>query len=229
MPEPIMAFKANDSLTEQIARYLEQRIIQGEMPPGERIQELRIAAELEVSRGSVREALLILQRRHLVEIYPRRGAVVTSISPQDVRDFFDLWLMLLERAASDLCLSWKEKDLAALSVLAARMGECQENQDWKGFYQQAMAFLQQLYDCTRNRYLADTLNDLFPQTQRSLYAIMRAGQAQIPQTHAFFENLVSAMRARKPGQIHQMIAAFGGNYSLLAQEAAEALDDTAGM
>jgi len=74
-----MTFKAKESLTEQIAHHLEQRIILGEMGPGERIQELRIAAELDVSRGSVREALLLLQRRHLVDIFPRRGAMVASI------------------------------------------------------------------------------------------------------------------------------------------------------
>ena len=75
-----MSFKPNDSLTEQIARFLGKQIIGGDMQPGERIQELRIAAELNVSRGSVREALLILQRRHLVDIYPRRGAIVASIA-----------------------------------------------------------------------------------------------------------------------------------------------------
>ena len=53
-----MTFKANDSLTEQIARFLGKRIILGEMTAGERIQELRIAAELDVSRGSVREACM---------------------------------------------------------------------------------------------------------------------------------------------------------------------------
>lgn len=58
-----------DSLSEQIARHIGEQIISGELVEGERIQELRIAKELDVSRGSVREALLLLERTHLIEIF----------------------------------------------------------------------------------------------------------------------------------------------------------------
>ena len=54
-----MRFQAPESLSEQIAQHLGQRIMTGELRPGERIQELKVAGELNVSRGSVREALLI--------------------------------------------------------------------------------------------------------------------------------------------------------------------------
>ena len=71
---------AQQCLAEQIADRIAQQIITGELLEGERIPELRIAKEMQVSRGSVREALLLLQRTHLIEIYPRRGAIVTEIS-----------------------------------------------------------------------------------------------------------------------------------------------------
>ncbi|MDZ4296734.1 MAG: GntR family transcriptional regulator, partial [Moraxellaceae bacterium] len=66
-----MSFRATESLALQIAQHVGEQIVSGDLVEGERIQEMRIAAELQVSRGSVREALLILQRRHLVEIFPR--------------------------------------------------------------------------------------------------------------------------------------------------------------
>ena len=65
-----MGFQAAVSLTEQIAEHLGSQIISGALQPLERIQELKVAGELGVSRGSVREALLILESRHLVEIVP---------------------------------------------------------------------------------------------------------------------------------------------------------------
>ena len=55
-----MTFKALDSLAEQIAHYLAERIIRGELKERERIQEQKVTQALNVSRGSVREALLIL-------------------------------------------------------------------------------------------------------------------------------------------------------------------------
>ena len=61
-----MTFKAPDSLAEQIAHYLAERIIRGELKERERIQEQKVTQALNVSRGSVREALLILERRHLI-------------------------------------------------------------------------------------------------------------------------------------------------------------------
>ena len=78
-----MVFKPTLNLTEQIAEQLAEQIILGELNGQDRIQELKIAKAMDVSRGSVREALLILERRHLIEIVPRRGAVVNAIGPED--------------------------------------------------------------------------------------------------------------------------------------------------
>ncbi|POZ62095.1 GntR family transcriptional regulator [Chromobacterium alticapitis] len=219
-----MTFKANDLLTEQIAQYLGKQIIQGEMKPGERIQELRIASELEVSRGSVREALLILQRRHLVDIFPRRGAVVASISASDVSDFFDLWFLLLDRVAQNLAAGWQNDDLARFIELMALLDEAKRHGDLQAFYDYGIEFLSALYRHANNRYLTDTLNDMLPLTQRCLYAILRAGQTQIERTHQFLESLLKTLIARDTARLKQMVGEFGRDYSRLAQSAAEALE-----
>ena len=84
-----MTFKAPDSLAEQIAHHLAERIIRGELKERERIQEQKVTQTLNVSRGSVREALLILERRHLVNILPR-AAQVSELSPQHVESLYAL-------------------------------------------------------------------------------------------------------------------------------------------
>ncbi len=83
-------FKPALNLTEQIADHLAQLIIMGVLPGGERVQELKFAQELDVSRGSVREALLILERRHLIEVVPRRGAIVHTVDREDALALIDL-------------------------------------------------------------------------------------------------------------------------------------------
>lgn len=87
-----MRFQAPESLSEQIAQHLGQRIVVRDLKPGERIQELKVSGDLNVSRGSVREALLILERRHLVEIYPRRGAVVSELTIDSVNALYDIYI-----------------------------------------------------------------------------------------------------------------------------------------
>lgn len=222
-----MSFKANDSLTEQIAQFLGNQIITGNMLPGERIQELRIAAELNVSRGSVREALLILQRRHLVEIYPRRGAIVSSITAADVRDFFELWFVLLEQAVSHLAQNWQNDDLAHFFELMTALGECNRNHDLDGFYRHGVGFLSALYQHAGNRYLEQTLQDLLPLSQRCLFAILRAGNGRIEQTHDFLDGLLQAIIARDQPRLASMVSTFGRAYSELAQSSAYALGGNA--
>ena len=90
------------SLAQQIAEHIAKQIIQGELVEGERIQELRIAEELKVSRGSVREALLLLERTHLIAIFPRRGAIVTEMSSSQVSALFETLSLVLGQVATNM-------------------------------------------------------------------------------------------------------------------------------
>ncbi len=78
------------SLSEQIAERLSQEILAGTYQPGQRVLEQHIAGRFEVSRGPVREALRLLQRDGVIEILPRRGAQVTSLTVKEVTDIFDI-------------------------------------------------------------------------------------------------------------------------------------------
>jgi len=82
------------SLAEQIAARLSDRIVSGEYTPGQRIMEQAVAAEFSVSRGPVREALRLLEKDGLVTILARRGAQVTRLSIDEVREIFDVRAML---------------------------------------------------------------------------------------------------------------------------------------
>lgn len=77
------------SLPEQIAGQIGNAIIRGMYEPGARIQEQDVAAQFEVSRGPVREALRILERDGLVQINARRGAQVTELTIAELNDIFD--------------------------------------------------------------------------------------------------------------------------------------------
>ena len=117
-----MRFQAPESLSEQIAQHLGQRIVTGDLRPGERIQELKVAGELNVSRGSVREALLILQRRHLVDIFPRRGAVVSRLTPELVNSLYDIYIDLLCMLGRKVLERWSGSELSGV------MGQVRELQ-----------------------------------------------------------------------------------------------------
>lgn len=87
------------SLAEQIASQLAAMIVDGTYEPGARVHEMTVSAQFKVSRGPVREALRILEKEGLITILPRRGAVVTNLTVDEVRDIFDIRAVLFGLAA----------------------------------------------------------------------------------------------------------------------------------
>jgi DNA-binding GntR family transcriptional regulator len=129
-----MTFKAPDSLAEQIAHHLAERIIRGEMKPGERIQEQKVTLALNVSRGSVREALLILERRHLIAILPRRGAHVTELTPHKVQSLCTLMSELYILLGNSVANGWQvQSDMAPFVQIQQRLTASYERQDIRSF------------------------------------------------------------------------------------------------
>lgn len=87
------------TLPQQIADHLGHRIMNGEYPPGIRLKEEEFAELYAVSRGPVREAFRILERRGFVEIVPRHGARVRAFDPADLASLFSVRAVLFGLAA----------------------------------------------------------------------------------------------------------------------------------
>ena len=129
-----MNLEEADSLSEQIAKYISEQIISGELVEGERIQELRIAKELDVSRGSVREALLLLERTYLIEIFPRRGAIVSEMSAQQVKALFDTNVMVVGHIVQRISETWRVNEAEQLQTLLDQLVEFVRAGDIEKFY-----------------------------------------------------------------------------------------------
>lgn len=80
------ALDAAQPITPQITRYLRDRIIQGDLKPGNRISEAEIAALCAVSRQPVREAFIRLAGQGLLAVLPQRGTIVNRIAYAAVLD-----------------------------------------------------------------------------------------------------------------------------------------------
>ena len=101
-------------LAEDAADRIRDEILSGRLSRGERLVEARIAAELHVSRGPVREAFKLLRAEGLLQEEPRRGTYVVSLSPKDVRELYDLRAAVEARAAKLVARSHTEADLTLL-------------------------------------------------------------------------------------------------------------------
>jgi GntR family transcriptional regulator of gluconate operon len=101
-------------LAEDAADRIRDEILSGRLTRGERLVEAKIAGELQVSRGPVREAFKLLRAEGLLQEEPRRGTYVVSLSPKDVRELYDLRAAVEARAAKLVARSHTEADLDLL-------------------------------------------------------------------------------------------------------------------
>lgn len=85
---------------EQVADAVGVMIVDGRLTAGARIGEEKLAALYRVSRGPVRDAFRILEKRRLVEIIPRRGAFVRPVTRESISDLFNVRIALAGLAAA---------------------------------------------------------------------------------------------------------------------------------
>lgn len=117
------------TLPQAIVDRLRQEILAGEHAPGAQLRQEAIAATYGVSRIPVREALLQLEAEGLVEIAPHRGAIVTALSPEEVRDVFDLRCLLEPRLLEHSIPRLTEADLAELDGIQRAFGDAIVHED----------------------------------------------------------------------------------------------------
>jgi DNA-binding GntR family transcriptional regulator len=77
-------------LHQEVALRLRQRIVEGHLAPGAKLNERELSELLQVSRTPLREAIKMLAAEGLVALLPNRGAVVVQLSEQDVADAFEV-------------------------------------------------------------------------------------------------------------------------------------------
>ena len=105
----------------EVAELLRQRIFQRTLEPGSWIDELKIAEEYGISRTPLREALKVLAAEGLVTMKVRRGAYVTEVSTQDLRDVYHLLSLLESDAAGVVATTASDAELAELRALHTQL------------------------------------------------------------------------------------------------------------
>lgn len=92
------------SLSEAVVRYIEDKILSGDMVAGDKINEYAISSELNISRAPIREAMSELQAAGIIEHKPRKSGLVSMFTKEDVDEIFDIRISL-------------EKDIIRLAIV----------------------------------------------------------------------------------------------------------------
>ena len=147
-----------NSLHDEVASRLREQIFGGALPPGSFLDEAALCERLEISRTPLREALKVLAVEGLVTMKVRRGAYVTEVSTDDVRQVYHLLALLESDAAGDVARNASPEELAQLRSLHNRL-ELEVHQR-EFFFATNEAFHIQLLSIAGNRWRQQIVADL---------------------------------------------------------------------
>ena len=213
-----MVFKASNNLDEQIAEYLSAQIIRGELEPGERILEARLAEELGVSRGPIREALRILERKRLVVLIPRRGARITEISVAYIEWLYDILNELYSLVARRAAENRSQKDLAQIRRSVKKIEDCAARGDVPGYYDAIFEYATIGQQAAKNPLLDQMLKDLEPSTRRAQFASLSRRTEDLKKNTTFFERAAQYVEERNAEMASEIICAYVQNEKEFAVE-----------
>ena len=154
------------SVAESAYRAIREGIIARRFSPGEQLVESRLAAELEISRGPVREALARLRDEGLLVDEPHRGAYVRSFTLEDIVDIYNVRIGL-EPVAARLVIR-NGAPLDGLRDLIGEMGAAAAVSDLERLSERELAFHQALCDLSGNLHISSLFRSISGQVQMAV-------------------------------------------------------------
>lgn len=153
------------SLAEQVFERLENDILTGKYQRGEILTELKLVADLGVSRTPVREALHRLEQEHIIEITPK-GILILGVTEQDLKDIFAIRLRIEGMASYYAAENMTEEQLAELKETLELQEFYVTKQDPERIKKMDSKFHQLIYRYCGSAVLNDTLLPLHKKVQK---------------------------------------------------------------
>ncbi|WP_282153118.1 GntR family transcriptional regulator [Ruegeria atlantica] len=150
-----MQLKRPDSLSKIAEAEIRRNIVQGVFGLGDSLQEAKLSTAMGISKTPIREALAALNLQGLVQIVPRRGAFVFTLSHEDVVQLCR-YRLILESAAMDQALIENPSALLdELTDLVSEMTDARKTDDFERYLELDAAFHDAFFRHCGNIYLRD--------------------------------------------------------------------------
>ena len=160
------------SLADRAYYRIRELIVTLELPPGSLVSERELMERLRLGRTPVREALRALARERLVEVYPRRGMFVSRVDVRDLAGLSEVRLTLEPRAARLAAERATAADREALEGLLHELDDVRAESDERALIDLDQRIHRQIYQCTHNAFLEETLNEYYVLTLRIWFLVL---------------------------------------------------------
>jgi DNA-binding GntR family transcriptional regulator len=171
---PVQDLVPAKSLVDQVYREIRNRILENIWTPGYQVLEQEIAQMLGVSRTPVREALIRLEKESFVKVVPRHGMRVLPVSPEDMKDIYEV-LTALECFAAERLAHRRpsEKELQPLVDATQRMSDALARDDLDAWAKADETFHWALVSLSGNKLLLETVMGYWDRAHRARLFTLR--------------------------------------------------------
>ncbi|MEU6269160.1 GntR family transcriptional regulator [Saccharopolyspora shandongensis] len=201
-----------ESRRDWVLRNLRERIASGELAAGERLVERDISANYGISRGPVREAIMVLEQEGLVVSHPYRGAVVAEIPQKEISEILVPIRLVIEKVAfRDAAKAGNEELRAALEAIVQQMESAAHPLDARRLADLDVAFHEAVIAATRHTQSLQIWRTIQPRVRA--YFLRDAPHHDSP--HAVVEQhraLLDALSSGDPQRAEAEITEHIGTY-----------------
>ncbi|PRB13279.1 GntR family transcriptional regulator [Microbacterium sp. MYb62] len=197
---------SDHNIAEQVTNELRSAIHSGELAPGDRLVERKLAERLGVSHIPVREALTRLAEERLITREPRRGARVAQLSAQDLEEISSLRIVLEQFMAIRVQERWDEESAARLGAIIQAMSDAAPG-DIDEVLRQDRLFHEALADLAEHRFLDELSGQLRGRITGFLHAANAALDPTEQEGHVrSHQQIVDAIASGDPERAQAVIA-----------------------
>lgn len=182
----------NLPLSIQVTKKIEDDIIFGNLPPGTKLDEQELCDRYNVSRTPVREALKLLAADGLVEIRPRRGAIVPKIQPLVLCEMFEVMAELEGMCGRLAARRIQAQEKENLIKLHHNCKQYVLAEDSESYYEENKNFHFAIYHASHNSFLIEQASSLHKRLHPYRRLQLRVHN-RMPQSYAEHEALLQAI------------------------------------
>jgi DNA-binding GntR family transcriptional regulator len=206
-------------LSTQLRESIEEDIATGKLLPGTHLDEITLAEQFGVSRTPIREALSQLAGEGLIEIRPRRGAVVAQVSPQRLVEMFEVMAELEAMCARLAARRITDAELLGLQSAHDGCRVAAEQRDTDAYFYANEEFHTFLYGASHNTFLAEQAQAL----QRKLRPYRRLQLRVRNRMQRSFEEHQGIVDALRDGDADQAVSLISNHVIVQGERFADLL------
>ena len=162
---PVFTRQKRATLTNRALKEIRAAIRNGKLKPGERLVEMQLAEEMQISRFPIREALRYLEKEGLVVTKPFKGTHVAQFTEKDMEELYSLRSSLEELAVRILIENLDEKKIKKLETIIQSMQKASQTGNLDQMIFEDLRFHQTICELSGHRKLLEVWRTLESQLQ----------------------------------------------------------------